>query len=159
MLELNDFSNISKNIGSINIPVATNSIPPEIQRQLNENYQRRKQAELAAIEQNQTAKDILNRTQQMNESLIQVNKGLEKVNDSLEKQLQAINNNIDFVINSLGANAQIDEKQQKVNQQLLVDIQMLLQNKDEKGLKAFIEKNIGNGIGIMGLLLQGISML
>lgn len=164
---MDGFNNIGLKIGDIQMPDLSriltpqvyDPITPEIQQELGETFERKKQAHLAAIEQTEITKGILKETKQMNESLIQVNKGLEKINDSLEKQLQAINDNIDFAINAIGANAQIDETQERQKQQLLIEIQMLLRTKDEKGLKVFMQKNIGNGIGLAGLLLQGISML
>lgn len=164
---MDGFNNIGLKVGDIQMPdlsriltpKVNNPITPEIQQELDETFERKKQADLAAIEQTEITKGILKETQQMNESLIQVNKGLEKINNSLEKQLQAINDNIDFAINAIGANAQIDEKQERENQRLLMEIQMLIKTKDEKGLKAFIDKNLGNGIGLVGLFLQGISML
>lgn len=123
----------------------------EIQKQLDENFERRRKAEESQIEMNET-------TKQMNEELKSTNKQLQSINDNLQKQLNSINSNIDFIINTIGTNAQISEEQQKENQKLLIELIILLKEKDETGFKTFIEKNIGNGIGIVGLILQAMSM-
>lgn len=125
---------------------------PEIKKQLNENYEINRESKLSQIEMNET-------TKQMNEELKSTNKQLQSINDNLQKQLNSINSNIDFIINTIGTNAQISEEQQKENQKLLIELIILLKEKDETGFKTFIEKNIGNGIGIVGLILQAMSML
>lgn len=67
--------------------------------------------------------------------------------------------NIDFIINTLGSNAQISEEQQHKNQKLLLEIQILLAQKDEQVLKAFIDRHVGDAICLNGVILQAISMI
>nr|WP_302598406.1 hypothetical protein [uncultured Cellulosilyticum sp.] len=113
----------------------------------------------AIISASETNQQLVVYAQERNQQLMAINRGLETTNKNLSKQLQEINNNVDFIINTIGTNAQISEEQQKENQKLLIELAILLKTKDETGFKMFIEKNIGNGIGIAGLILQAMSML
>lgn len=125
-----------------------NLITPDIQRQLNETYERRKQAEEATIEQSLISKEILGQTQEMNRQLV-------VINESQKRQLESVNSNLEFILGAIGGNAQQIQRGQIETNKLLIEIQIALQTKDENGLKKFITEH---GIEAIGLLLQGLQM-
>lgn len=161
-----DFSKMIKNPDvpadyTITIPVdkELERLQQKIIQSSIEANQRKRQAEISIIEQNEVTKQILAETKDVNSYLIQANCALEEINDNLRKQLQAINSNIDFLINTIGGNTQISEEQQAENRKLLIEIQLLLKTKDKAGLREFIGRHTGDGIALVGLVLQGLSML
>lgn len=113
---------------------------PKIQRQLNETFERRKKAEESQIEMNET-------TKQMNEQL-------QSINHHLQSKLDKIYDNIDFVINTIGANAQTSEEQRQEQTEILIELRTILELRDEKGFKSFLEKHTGDMIALVGLILQ-----
>lgn len=116
---------------------------PQLQKQIKEmgeNYERRRKAEESQIEMNET-------TKQMNEQL-------HSINHHLQSKLDKIYDNIDFVINTIGANAQISEEQSQEQTKILIELRTILELRDEKGFKVFLEKHTGDMIALVSLIFQ-----
>lgn len=146
-----DFNTVIKSVQ----PVFLNPLEKqskEIEKILREANEHKARVDQAIIDTSKTTKKIVEETKETNRQLM-------TINSNLEKQLQSINSNIDFIINTIGANAQISEKQQKENQKLLLEIQIILAQRDEEGLKSFVGRHIGDAIGLSGVILQAISMM
>ncbi|GEM_PF-4007219 len=99
--------------------------------------------------------EIVSELKTTNISLKKINTELAQANETLRLQLTSVNNNLDFILNSLGANSQrIQSEVMKTNVEI-AKLKTLLEFKDEKGVKEFISEH---GIESIGLILQVLGM-
>lgn len=121
--------------------------------------QHKAEVDKAILDTSETNKKIVEQTEETNHQLVVANRGLEMINETLKNQLQDINGNIDFIINTMGTNAQSSEQQHQEQIKLLVELRTLLAVKDEKGLKSFFENHSGDVMTGIGLVLTAIQMM
>ena len=76
---------------------------------------------------------------------------LREIIDKLSSQLNSVNQTLDFILNSMGANFQRIERQQILENKQLAELLSIVSEKDENKMKKFIKEH---GIDSLGLILQ-----
>lgn len=93
-----------------------------------------------------------NRVEERHQELISK---LDETNSILMERLDATNDTLDFILNSIGANAQRIERQQLLTNDLFLELCNIMKTKDKSNLKSFLQNHSLEGIG---LLLEFVSL-
>ena len=86
----------------------------------------------------------------------QANESLLEINQTFQSKLDSVNETLDLILNSIGGNFQRTERLQLLANQQLTELATLIENKDQKGIKAFL---LDHGIEGVSLLVTLLSFL
>jgi predicted nucleic acid-binding Zn-ribbon protein len=80
---------------------------------------------------------------------------LRAIKSNLSEKLDSANSTLEIMLNSLGHNMQLLQREQIHTNEKLAELNMLIAKRDQKGIKKFLETH---GFESVGLVLQLISM-